>query len=200
MQGGLATPRAHRPPPQAPNPIRPQWSSVDAAKFGFKRWNYPDAGANQSLSEAGGSPAFNDQRFMESTGPVETGQEGVYQYLREAAAKGKPFFLVISLVNPHDVLFYPLQWNASGYSSSLLQGPASLPTTWNENLITKPAVQRQWAAQNLAGGVSPQDQVQAVNYLNLYANLIQQTDAYLAATLNLMDELGLTDNTVVGAL
>ena len=114
---------------------------------------------------------------MESTGPVETGQEGVYQYLREAAAKGKPFFLVISLVNPHDVLFYPNQWAASGYSDSLLQGPATLPATYAESLNTKPAVQGQWANLNLVTGVA--------------------TDAYLLSTLNLMDELGLTENTVV---
>ena len=134
---------------------------------------------------------------MESTGPVETGQEGVYQYLREAAAKGKPFFLVISLVNPHDVLFYPNQWAASGYSDSLLQGPATLPATYAESLNTKPAVQGQWANLNLVTGVAPQTPQQGRNYLNLYANLIKQTDAYLLSTLNLMDELGLTENTVV---
>ena len=29
------------------------------------------------------------------------------QYLRSVAAQQQPFFLVVSLVNPHDVLVYP---------------------------------------------------------------------------------------------
>jgi hypothetical protein len=92
---------------------------------------------------------------MESTGPVEQGEEGVYDYLRKAAAKDKPFFLIISLVNPHDVLFYPQKWAASGYSDSLLQGPARLPDTYVENLSTKPSVQAQWVAINLATNFAP---------------------------------------------
>ena len=140
-------------------PINPDfsWTASDALRFGFTRWNYPDAGANQSLFEAGGSPAFNDRRFMESEGSVDAGEEGVFQYLRRRAADPRPFFLVVSLVNPHDVLFYPLQWAASGYSNTLLQGPATLPATWNENLSTKPSVQAQWAAFNVATGVAPQN-------------------------------------------
>ena len=38
---------------------------------------------------------------------VQDGTEGALQYLSSTAAQQQPFFMVISLVNPHDVLFYP---------------------------------------------------------------------------------------------
>ena len=174
------------------------WTAQDAGKYGFKRWNYPDAGANQSLSESGGLPTSNDERFMESEGPASEGKEGTYQYIREKLAHAaKPVFLVISLVNPHDVLFFPKQFAASGYSPTLLEGPIELPLTWAENLSTKPISQAQWAASNLLAGLAPQNISQAYQYLNFYANLVKQTDAYLNSTLNLLEELGLTQKTVV---
>ena len=174
------------------------WTAQDAGKFGFKRWNYPDAGANQSLSESGGLPAKNDERFMEGEGPASEGKEGTYQYIREKLAHAvKPVFLVISLVNPHDVLFFPLQFAASGYSPTLLEGPIELPPTWIENLSTKPISQAQWAAFNVLVGAAPQNISQAYQYVNFYANLVKQTDAYLNSTLNLLEELGLTQKTVV---
>lgn len=40
------------------------WSPSDAARYGWDRWNPPDAGANTAPSEAGASPAYNDNRFM----------------------------------------------------------------------------------------------------------------------------------------
>lgn len=36
-----------------------------------------------------------------------------------------------------DVLFYPSQFNASGYSPTLLKGDIQLPPTVNESLLTK---------------------------------------------------------------
>jgi len=51
-------------------------------------------------------------------------------------------------------------------------------------------VQSQWVAVNLALGVAPANPVQASQYLNFYANLIKQTDAWLVQALDLMDEVG----------
>ena len=139
-----------------PLPQPHQWTSADAAKYGFSRWNFPDAGANQSLSESGGSPTFNDRRFMVSEGDPEEGKEGVFQYLRRRAKSvdPRPFFLVIGLVNPHDVLFFPSQFNESGYSPALLEGGVNLPFTYDEDLSTKPAVQQQWVDLNLLIGAA----------------------------------------------
>src|SRR5213076_2493941 len=75
----------------------------DVTKYGFQRWDPQDAGANQDPSQFGGGDADNDGRFMNDNGPVKPGQEGVIAYLTSAAVQQQPFFLVVSLVNPHDV-------------------------------------------------------------------------------------------------
>lgn len=47
---------------------------------------------------------------MNSTGTPGSVDEGALQYIREQLPKAtKPVFLVVSIVNPHDVLFYPKQ-------------------------------------------------------------------------------------------
>ena len=78
------------------------WQPSDVARYGFSRWNPPDAGENQDIDQFGGGNADNDGRFME-----DRQQEGALDYLRGAAAAQQPFCLVVSLVNPHDVLAYP---------------------------------------------------------------------------------------------
>src|SRR5580704_4441157 len=59
------------------------WVPEDVNKYGFNRWNPPDAGA--------------------------------VQYLRDTASQSQPFFMVVSLVNPHDVLLYPKTYQSGGY-------------------------------------------------------------------------------------
>lgn len=51
--------------------------------------------------------------------------------------------------------------------------------------------------KKLALGIAPRNESQALAYVNFYANLIKQSDAYLNSTLNLLDQLGMTQNTVV---
>ena len=47
---------------------------------------------------------------MNSTGAPGSADEGALQYIREQLPKAtKPVFLVVSIINPHDVLFYPKQ-------------------------------------------------------------------------------------------
>ena len=96
-------------------PAGSEFVPSDVAKYGFLRWNPPDAGANQDLDQDGGGTTNNDGRFMNQTGDVQSGTEGVLQYLTSVApGQKKPFFLVISLVNPHDVLLYPRKFLKSG--------------------------------------------------------------------------------------
>lgn len=61
---------------------------ADLEKYGFSRWNPPDAGANQSVPEAGGGFVDNDGRFIDSTG--EGAAEGALQYLSSNAAQEQP--------------------------------------------------------------------------------------------------------------
>jgi len=179
--------------PATPEDAQPS----DLEKYGFDRWNPPDAGANQSVPEAGGGFVDNDGRFVDSVGDVAAGDEGVMQYLSSAATKQQPFFMVISLVNPHDVLFYPSKtFNEAGYDESWLQGDIRPPRTGEEDLSTKPTVQAEFLKIfNLTG--KPENEEQVRNYLNYYGNLMRSSDSYLVNVLDKLEETGLLDDTLI---
>jgi choline-sulfatase len=105
------------------------WATGDVNRYGFTRWGPPDAGANQDVTEEGGGTHDNDGRFVDSVGTSEAGTEGALQYLSSTAARQQPFCLFVSLVNPHDVLFYPRTYSAAGYDDSWLQGQLEAPAT-----------------------------------------------------------------------
>ncbi|MBX9582553.1 MAG: sulfatase-like hydrolase/transferase [Gemmataceae bacterium] len=177
-------------------PAGKRWVPADVGKYGFGRWNPQDAGANQDLDQAGGGTADNDGRFMRDDGPWEEGKEGALAYLRSRAAGQQPFFLVVSLVNPHDVLFYPDTYKQAGYDDGWLRGPIGLPPTADEDLATKPTAQQQFLAlsQFLGRLDTPQKKR---DYLNFYGSLLKASDKYLVEVLAALDQQKLTDRTLV---
>jgi choline-sulfatase len=184
-------------PAQSP-PCNPDegWVPDDVNKYGFSRWNPQDAGANQFICQAGGGVVDNDGRFMNDDGAAEDGEEGVLSYLRSAAAQEQPFFLTVSLVNPHDVLAYPAGFTQFGYDDSWLASTGiDLPATVDEDLSTKPSAQRQ--LQKISAPLRPKGAEQQQNYLNFYGNLMKANDAYLVQVLDTLEEQGLLENTLV---
>ena len=93
---------------------------AEIEKYGFDRWDPPDAGANQDIDQAGGGNADNDGRFMDSKAPGRA--KARCSTWAPTAAQQQPFFMVISLVNPHDVLFYPKVWHRPATDKPALQG------------------------------------------------------------------------------
>src|ERR1700739_2466725 len=172
------------------------WVPEDVNQYGFTRWDPPDAGANQSVPEEGGGIYDNDGRFMTSQGTAKTGTEGALQYLSSTAAHSQPFFMVVSLVNPHDVLFYPSSYLEGGYDDSWLEGEIEPPATANEDLARKPTVQAQFLRLFNASGPIPTRQMKR-NYLNFYGNLMKSSDAYLVKILDTLATTGLLESTLV---
>lgn len=172
------------------------WVPEDVNQYGFTRWNPQDAGANQDIPEAGGGSVDNDGRFMNDDGDVEAGEEGALAYLRSVAAQQQPFFMVISLVNPHDVLFYPKTYLDAGYDDSWLEGDIELPATVDEDLSTKPSAQEHFRNLFALSGVLGTPERKR-NYLNFYGNLMKVSDQYLVEVLDTLESTGLMENTVV---
>jgi arylsulfatase A-like enzyme len=177
----------------------------DLQAYGFSRWNPQDAGANQSISQGGGPPqadwttqtANNDGRYMYDDGSVPDGDEGVLDFIYNEAWNLQPFFLVISLVNPHDVLFFPSSFQASGYSNDFLNGTIGIPETINEDLSTKPTAQRQFRDFTVAGlGPLPTDDLKRA-YLNFYGNLMKLSDGHLVEVLQALELVDLLDDTLI---
>jgi choline-sulfatase len=175
-----------------------EWSPTDVATYGFDRWDPPDAGENRDITQFGGGDADNDSRIMRSRGDVQDGEEGVLQYLRSVAPGRQPFLLVISLVNPHDVLAYPRIWRDGGYDSDAwLDGELDLPPTVDEDLSSKPAAQRRFNAWTNLGLGPLTDEVEQRNYVNFYGNLMKTADAAVVEVLDTLEETGLLDDTLI---
>jgi choline-sulfatase len=178
------------------------FTPADLAQYGFTRWNPPDGGANQDVSEGGGAPGregCHDERYMYDQGDWEAGEEGVLSFLASEAAQQQPFCLIVSLVNPHDVLAYPKNFGEGGfgYSDEWLNGSVKLPPTVDEKLLTKPAVQSQLLALLAIGMGNLDTREKKLAYINFYANLMIQSDRYLQQVLDALEETALLDDTLI---
>ncbi len=174
------------------------WVPEDVTKYGFQRWNPQDAGANQDICQAGGGVVDNDDRYMHDDGAMVRGHEGIIPYLTSAAAKEQPFFLTVSLVNPHDVLSYPKNYEGFGYTDADLASTGIVrPETADEDMSTKPRAQREFIALTNAGGYAPSTPEEQTNYLNFYGNLIKKADAHLVEIIETLEAQGLLDNTLI---
>ncbi len=179
------------------------WVPSDVNQYGFTRWDPPDAGADQSLPEAGGPPGGdvdNDGRFMNDDGRARAGKEGAIEYLESHAAHQQPFFMVVSLVNPHDVLFYPPTLTEAQYSDEWLHGEIGLPATVDEDLSTKPTAQKQFLTLfNASKDNELSTPEMKRHYLNFYGNLMRSSDRYLQRIIRTLERNGMLDDTLIVA-
>ena len=96
--------------------------------YGFQAWQGPDAGQDQDADHAGLGPNLNDPRFIR--------QAKSWLNNRFDTKNKKPFAMVVSLVNPHDVLAYPNSMDEFGYDESWLKGSIDqLPPTFSEDKL-----------------------------------------------------------------
>ena len=168
------------------------------AAYDANDWNPPDAGTSLQVdSTLGGGTPNNDGRYV--SGPDgEPGQtkgygESVVEFLRGYDQSGPPFCLFVSLVNPHDVHVLMLDYEAWGYrADDFRHGGISLPENHDDNLTSKPAVQlqfrRNWHSFS---------RQQSLDYVNFYAYLHRVVDGHITKVLDTLDELDLTDDTLV---
>ena len=198
---GYSTPyrgKFHVTKPSRLNPDN--WKPEDVNRYGFQGWDAPDAGENQNPDQYGGGAANNDGRFMAQDGQAMQGQQGAIAWLTSGQAKEKPFSMVISLVNPHDVLAFP---NATpDYTNcytapSWFVGDIGMPSTAGEDLSTKPSAQKQFLQLTNQGLGTLNTEADGLKYLNFYGNLMKLQDSYLMQVLDTLEEQGLLENTLI---
>ncbi|MBN8249283.1 MAG: sulfatase-like hydrolase/transferase [Verrucomicrobia bacterium] len=160
----------------------------DISRYGFDGWDPPDAGMNTDPTQFGGGFADNDGRFI--TDAITFLQD------RLAAQSSRPFCLIVSLVNPHDVLAYPKpdKFLGGGYTPDWLlptNPPIALPPTVGENLLAnnKPLAQEQYKIASAGLGILASDD-KKLEYLNFYGNLMQWVDSQLGELLAVFDNCG----------
>jgi arylsulfatase A-like enzyme len=157
----------------------------DVSAYGFDDWQGPDSGQDMEPQNAGGGYADHDGAYTQQAVDWITN--------RAASGSTKPFCMVVSLVNPHDVLSYPKTYKEFGYDDSWLQGDIKdLPPTVDEILRKnyKPFVQSQWSVLQAVGQPMETDQ-EKLEYVNFYGNLLKDVDGKMG---QILQALGKTDN------
>lgn len=199
------------------------WTPADdkhiSEKWRFHDWNYPDAGDDMALFNFGGGDINNDGRFVDGHGhsawyedriPLERRVEAsTVEFINTYKEKhgDKPLFLVVSLVNPHDVLSYPglvvgsddktPLYQQGGYKDEDFENiKVTLSPTVNEKLDTKPTVQQKFKELCQFNGPI-QTEAKATKYVQFYAYLTSLVDKEIEKVLNALDENNMTDDSLI---
>jgi arylsulfatase A-like enzyme len=165
------------------------WNERDAARiaedYGFADWEAPDAGENAKAEHFGGGNAGHGEGWDE----VYTAQ--AERWLGRPDLP-EPFCLVVSLVNPHDVLGYPASYLRGGYAADEFRGlGVELPPTVDEELGTKPGV-HSLTRMGMNAYLGPLRNRRAqLDYVNFYAHLHRVVDRMLG---RLLAALGSADD------
>jgi choline-sulfatase len=161
-----------------------EWSRRDAAliadRHGFGAWEPPDAGENAEAEHFGGGHAAWDTVFTDQA----------VRWLRRTDLV-EPFCLVVSLVNPHDVLGYPASYREGGYrAEEFRELGVPLPPTVDEDLRGKPAVHA-LMRMGLTAYLGPlRDRRAQTDYVNFYAHLHRLADAHIGRILDALGDPG----------
>jgi arylsulfatase A-like enzyme len=198
------------------------WSRADkemlAERFGFDAWTWPDAGDNLSIENFGGGDVANDQRFVDGRGQAAKYGDVPYEILEPQSATHflrsydgeRPLCLIVSLVNPHDVLGFPgtgsaeidgkPRYIAAGYENEEFYDlPIDRPPTWDEDLATKPKAQTEFRflANAGNGAIREDDPALQRGYCRFYAYLCRKVDLQIAEVLAALRESAVKDDTYI---
>lgn len=171
----------------------------------------------------------NDEHY---TGNAWTGRyfdgviaEQAVSWLRRRPAD-RPWFLTVALVNPHDVMWFPvdhLSYQAEHPAEQeifeailkfrldgvpLVPPPEDyphrfdeLPASFDDDLFTKPEVQRAWRhcrnSEHFCGSIDLADTASWLRQLDYYAYLHEQLDVSLGRILDALDAEAIYDDTVI---
>ena len=166
---------------------------------------FPDA--TNALEEYG----FSDYNYDgEHTGLtwVGFGHDGVItadainllERFASGHTQGKPWFLAVNLINPHDIMFFDVEGDGGalvGTPTMPAPGTPLYDREWDfalprsfaaDDLSTKPAVQRPGQRLN---------EQEARVFLSYYYNCIRDVDQHVGALLAALERLDLADDTIV---
>jgi arylsulfatase len=134
---------------------------------------------------------YNDGVYND---PVWTKQ--AVDWLREHGGQKQPWLLVVSLLNPHDIAYFP-----RGFTADVKRPDweVQLPLNFEDDPKTKPAVHKQYSsgAALIRGGIAADDKATWRRLMNTYCDLVVNTDDNLAAVVKALHDSGAMDDTVI---
>ena len=151
--------------------------------FGFSGWIGPEPHGNNPAN----SGWIRDPRYRDET-------LAVLDALEESDDE-RPFLLVNSFVNPHDIVFFGVLWNVMfGFpypDRGVLPPP---PPTQHEDLSTKPRAQASYVEQ-YGKMFLPQPQIEM--YRRFYYYLQERVDHYILDVYRRLERSRFFENTIV---
>jgi len=150
--------------------------------YGFQDWQPPDA-------PFGGPPysgALQD--------PVYARQAA--RWIKEEGPAGGPWFMVCSLVNPHDICSYPRYYPQRKLRPIKTEEP---PPNWTDDLSGKPGCQREYQeVYDEIGGKMDLGSGEAWRrYLDYYIHCTEDMDGNVGKVMDALYESGQLGNTIV---
>ncbi len=176
----------------------------------------------------------NDRHFMGWAGTgvhfdpiIATNAAHWLEHNAGPSSDGRPWFLTVALVNPHDVMWFPI--DQPGYAEchpdevarvrQVLELAAwkddeplpvygdgydtvceALPANFGDDLVSKPEAHRQWRwdqQHGLWGYIDPADTRAWLRHLDYYVELHRLADRSLGTVLGALESTGAWDDTAV---
>lgn len=193
-----------------------------------RNWTQVPGGIYPSTERAMEKYGFHDYGFDgESVGLTWDGfrsdaftaadvSRALFDYARQDKAGGKPWFQVVGLVNPHDIMFYDATGRqAKDRPHPNLLGPLrrepgdpiyetdngfDLPESfYKDDLSTKPEAHKAIVRLNdlFYGLIAREDEASWRRFNNYYYNCMRDVDRRLAQVLWALKESGQMDNTII---
>ncbi|MEX2268895.1 MAG: sulfatase-like hydrolase/transferase [Acidimicrobiia bacterium] len=187
------------------------YGNPDMERYGFSDWS----GEDWAWTGLAGTGTYYDEI-------ITTNAEG---WLREHGTSTEPWLLVIGLVNPHDICWYPADQpdyqaanreRTEAYASMIgeaVPGRGSIPTfegeyeelfdlpaNFDDDLNAKPAVHKQWRWEDnhtMFGFLEPDDERRWRRALDYYFHLHTLSDEHISRILDALDATGNADDTAV---
>ena len=168
----------------------------DLAQFGFEGWVPTNVGEALDVATlAGGCPDMDEPTVEQAVSYLQT--------QTPAATRTRPFCLVVSLANPHDILVYPKLWDQESCTDTCYMNTADLdqgltvPASHADTLALKPQVQQQ-ALDLYALTLGPLSLAERqLAYVNFYGYLQTIIDEQFNTVLQTLEDQGLIESTLV---
>ncbi|MEO5837294.1 MAG: sulfatase-like hydrolase/transferase [Acidimicrobiales bacterium] len=202
------------------------YRSAYVGKWHLSHGEHPDMGAYGYEGWQGNDRHFTGSPWTGRHFDPEIAGQAVEWMQTQAVRSTTPWFLTVALVNPHDVMWYPIDqpWYRDEHpkeADALRQmmamwmgdfAPApldvdyprrfhNLPANFDDDLHTKPEIQRAWRwvrnREHLVGAMDHGETNMWLRQLDYYAWLHERLDESLAIVLNGLDSIGAYDDTVI---
>jgi arylsulfatase A-like enzyme len=167
--------------------------------YGFSDYNFD--GEHTGLTWAG----------FGHDGVIAADTANLLYHFSNGHSQGKPWYLAVNFINPHDIMFLDSELEPSGNNhrppafAPLLDKPHTpffdkdwkfpLPKSfYADDLSTKPAAQRFATGR---GKLAKRDEATWLYYQNYYFNCIRDVDRHIKTVLDALERYGFADNTIV---